>query len=267
MKLTRKSYNRRALTFGTLIFLSIALISTGFASWVMSTNANDQIEDGSIQMGTITDGSLKFKDLAITGDSIIKFDPAKNDSEGEIKWDEVNSENLSVTIGGSITPNKYLKEIIIDMPQDGIPAGVKAAATAGFITLPDCAKNNTYGEGDSQRTIYGVMINSVTTIPGTTDKYLNVNEDDDTVTDFTYTISFGWGEKFNGQNPSVYLDNEINPDTGKKYTADEKLDILMEFRTTIYPSLAGKTKEEIFSTTFDNSEEMKFVVNVTAVAA
>ena len=53
MKLTRKSYNRRIFTFGTLVFLSAALMSTGFATWIMSKDAS-QNQTGNVTMGTIT---------------------------------------------------------------------------------------------------------------------------------------------------------------------------------------------------------------------
>lgn len=35
-KLTRNSYKRKIILFGVIVFMSIALISTGFAAWVMS---------------------------------------------------------------------------------------------------------------------------------------------------------------------------------------------------------------------------------------
>lgn len=38
-KLTKNSYKRKVILFGVLLFMSIALISTGFAAWIMSTNA------------------------------------------------------------------------------------------------------------------------------------------------------------------------------------------------------------------------------------
>jgi hypothetical protein len=59
MKLTRKSYNRRVFSFGALVFLAIALMSTGFATWVMSTNA-EAGGSGNVNVGTITDGALSF---------------------------------------------------------------------------------------------------------------------------------------------------------------------------------------------------------------
>ena len=254
MKLTRKSYNRRVYTFGTLIFIAIALISTGFASWVMSTDKSDKIDGGSFEVGTITDGSLEFHDLGFEGDNVISFNPANGDINGEIKWDGTNDENLSVTIKGSITPVSSFKELNIQMENtdvaNKIPAGILAAVEKDYIVLPDCAQ------------IGGVTINTATTVPGSDTKYINVDSTDSTKLNFTYTISFAWGEAFNGMNPSVYLDTENNPSTSQPYTFAEKKAILMDFRTTVYPSLVGKTEQEIFTV----SEDLKFRVNITAVA-
>ena len=254
MKLTRKSYNRRVYTFGPLIFIAIALISTGFASWVMSTDKSDKIDGGSFEVGTITDGSLEFHDLGFEGDNVISFNPANGDIDGEIKWDGTNDENLSVTIKGSITPVSSFKELNIQMENtdvaNKIPAGILAAVEKDYIVLPACAQAG------------GVTINTATTVPGSDAKYINVDSTDSTKLNFTYTISFAWGEAFNGMNPSVYLDTENNPSTSQPYTFAEKKAILMDFRTTVYPSLAGKTEQEIFT----GSEDLKFRVNITAVA-
>ena len=38
-RLTRNSYKRKIILFAVFVFISIALISTGFAAWVMSNDA------------------------------------------------------------------------------------------------------------------------------------------------------------------------------------------------------------------------------------
>ena len=138
MKLTRKSYNRRVFTFGTLIFLSIALISTGFATWVMSTNAENGFTDG-VNVGTITDGQLAFvKDtngntITFTNDEKnFRFDAREDDKYGDIKTkvpasgETLKYENLKVQMTFTVGPVEYLDKVTVQMttvPAAIIPAG------------------------------------------------------------------------------------------------------------------------------------------------
>ena len=105
MKLTRKSYNRRMFALGALLFLSVGLVSTGFAAFVMSKGASTNI-DGNIQVGTITDGAVKIENVKFANNNdTILFEAAEGDNEGEVKWNEKEPtvfENLSVTITGDI---------------------------------------------------------------------------------------------------------------------------------------------------------------------
>ena len=55
----------------------------------------------------------------------------------------------------------------------------------------------------------------------------------------------------------------LNSDmSNPNYSFAEKKAILMDFRTTVYPSLADKSEQEIFN----GSEDLKFRVNITAIA-
>ena len=114
MKLTKKSYNRRMFALGALLFLSIGLVSTGFAAFVMSKGAQANI-DGNIQVGTITDGSVKIENVAFKdGNDKILFEAAKDDNDGEVKWDVTTPtvyENLSVTLTAEISPVTYVKDL------------------------------------------------------------------------------------------------------------------------------------------------------------
>ena len=59
-KLTRNSYKRKIILFGVFVFMSIALISTGFAAWVMSQNAKEEVS-GNVNVSTMTDASVSIK--------------------------------------------------------------------------------------------------------------------------------------------------------------------------------------------------------------
>ena len=136
MKLTRKSYNRRVFAFGAVMFLAIALISTGFATWIMSNDATHN-EDGTIEVGTITDGSIKFSDVRFTSThESFYFEPDVNDQDGDVQFNSgkdgnSKSENLTVTIAGTVTPLSYLDRITIKM--DGRAESLNAAAAASII--------------------------------------------------------------------------------------------------------------------------------------
>ena len=247
MKLTRKSYNRRVFTFGAIMFLAIALISTGFATWIMSNDATHN-EDGTIEVGTITDGSIKFSDVRFTSthDSFY-FEPDASDQDGDVQFrqdkdENSKSENLTVTIAGTVTPLSYLDRITIKM--DELPAGIQAAFAKDYIELPECHNNEVV-------------------IP---DEDLTKDTSADTVT-FEYDISFRWGEFFNNTNPSIFLDREDAKKTESgvtKYTFEEKRAILIDFRRTMFQLDAGMSDEEVM--VYNPTQAISYKVTLTAYA-
>lgn len=243
MKLTKKSYNRRMFALGALLFLSIGLVSTGFAAFVMSKGAKEN-ETGHIQVGTITDGAVKFENVKFKDNKdLILFEAAENDTNGEVKWDGTNHDILEVTLEGSVTPATYVQGVTIEL--NSTNAGIKAAADAGYIVLPSC-----YGEGNAQ---------TVTTTP---------NGSDPTKLDFSYTLTFGWGTKFGNENPSTYLDTFAGVDDGaggtRGYTYEEKKAILVDFKRTIYSLESTVPEEEVlgWSTVLDFEATLTVTANV-----
>ena len=257
MKLTKRSFNRRIYVFGILMFTGIASVSTGFAAWVMSKNVA-QNQEGAISVGTITDGSIEIKNLAFKDNNKnFLFEPAKNDIAGDIKWDGTVSESLSVTITGTVTPKQYLQELTIKM--NTLPTGIQAAINKKYLTAPTCYSNDTQIEVTAS------------------------GEKDAT---FSYTISFGWGDEFEKQNPSVNLDNRVKKDnqgnpildsnqqTIPYYTYAEKLAKLVDFKRTIYelplhdeakPDTKN-TDEEVMAYTPNAANTLKYSVVITAKA-
>lgn len=241
MKITKGHYNRKLLSFGVIIFLAIALISTGFAAWIMSSGAEENYDDGNLTVGTITESDLEFTkvELVSGSSSALLFEPAKDDNKGDIKWDGKNSENLSFTISTTISPIEYLDEVSIKM---NIPASVKAAHEAGYIVLPaaallaeDAAGLVIVGFDDKDAVVAtdhtGI---DVTAVKETNDKGVEVIK-------ITIKVSIAWGEQFKGENPSTYLDNTATNALGNKLTSDEKKAILYTFKRMVY----GKTDASV----------------------
>ena len=239
MKLTRKSYNRRMFALGALIFLSIGLVSTGFAAFVMSKGATNN-QDGHIQVGTITDGAVKFDEVKFKNDvDTIVFEAAENDNEGEVKWDGTNYENLSVTLEGSVSPATYVQGVTISITSTA--PGIEAAADAGYIVLPDCY--------DSAKPVELTTSGDVKT--------------------FSYTITFGWGAKFGNENPSTYLDtfagvkDDEDSDETRNYTYEEKKALLIDFKRKIYNDTTSSDAEILaLATVLDFKVELIVTANV-----
>lgn len=179
-KLTRNSYKRKIILFGVIVFMSIALISTGFAAWVMSQEKK-QSTSGNVTVGAVTEGNIEviLDELTVKD---FKFEPKESDTTGRVRNDSTNFESLTVTVTGTIKNTQFLKEATIKM---NVKDAVKQAETAGYIILPECANSE-------------VVL--TLTESGTNEKK------------FSYNITFKWGSKFGGENPGEYYDSAaFNP--------------------------------------------------------
>ena len=206
VKMTRKSYKRRKIILGVSLFSSVALVSTGFAAWVLASQAEAE-KTGNITVGTVSDSSIKISNVQFKddNDSFI-FEPKEEDTAGRVRNDGVNFENLSVTVTGEISPNTYVSSATIEME---VPEGITAAVEKYYLVLPDCA---------------------------TSAQPLTLNPKeapDQTVSTFEYTITFVWGSAFNGKNPGEYYDED---EAGKLVDDETMKSTLEDLKTCIYNS-------------------------------
>lgn len=209
VKMTRKSYKRRKIILGVSLFSSVALVSTGFAAWVLASQA-EATESGNITVGTVSDSSIKISNVQFKddNDSFI-FEPKEEDTAGRVRNDGVNFENLSVTVTGEISPNTYVSSATSATIEMEVPEGITAAIGKNYLVLPTCA-----------------------TSPQTLT--LNPKEaPDQTVSTFEYTITFEWGSAFNGKNPGEYYDED---EAGKLVDDETMKSTLEDLKTCIYNS-------------------------------
>lgn len=202
-KITRKHYNRKLIMGGLMAFASIALISTGFAAFVLSTNAEHKV-DGNVNVGTVTKASLKIEPVELSSTSIL-FEPTKDDKSGRVRNDDKNFECLSINISGEIQNSQYLAEkgftIKLELPQK-----FQQAITDGYIVAPECA---------------GKEVAISTSNHGTKPN----------VKTFSYDVVFTWGTKFNGMNPGLYYDTDPK---GTTISDEEMTTTLENFRKAAY---------------------------------
>lgn len=198
-KLTRNSYKRKVILFGVILFVSIALISTGFAAWIMSTNASEEAP-GNVTVGQVTDSQLKIENLKIDK-NVFAFEPLDTDLTGRVRYDGTNKQSLTIKVTGTVQPTQYLGELKISLE---VPEGVKKAAEQKYIVLPEAATT-------------GYVVTDV-------DKNTNTYA-------ISYEITFEWGEKFGGQNPGIYYDEDAE---GLKVSDADVKKELENLRAVIY---------------------------------
>ena len=237
-RLTRNSYKRKIIMFGLFVFVSVALISTGFAAWVMSTNAQVD-QSGNVNVGLVEDSSLKIELTNTTSleNFTFYFEPAEGDNTGRVRLDSEHPElheQLTYTITGKITNYSILSKLTIDML---LPDSIKQAVTLGYIVLPDCA-------------------NATEEIP--------VNPADGT---FEYTLEFKWGATFGNMNPSKYYDDDATGKLVDANTVKTNLENLRACAYGYYDALTadGADRDAVIEDN-EGKEMPKFTVTIIAYA-
>lgn len=235
-KITRNSYKRKIIMFGIMLFVSIALISTGFAAWVLSTQAKKD-GSGNVTVGSVTDASFEitFDKISDQYGNIIdkedelnfSFEPTKGDETGRVRWDGNNCENLVLIFEGTVTNYQYLGTFNVEM---SINDDIQKLATDKYIILPSCG---TTGGKDIYSTVPGASVE-------TGEGIIEFSPQGDGTAKFKYTIAFGWGEKFGNVNPSLYYD-----DAGSSVD-DAEVKVTLE----AFYALMDTTKNHKFTITF-----------------
>ena len=210
------------------------------------------------------------------GKDFVCFGPQENDTVPDIRYrdpkegEKDDKEVLIATVTGTIKNFDRLEKFNVT-----IKISDKALTAAGYEwteTGEGSSKSRTYTYSAEKAYIalpgYAVDTDgrflplpsdtSKTTAPKTISAEdsmftagANANEKN-----FTFDVTFGWGEKFKGYNPGRYLDREETDKPDKTYTEDEKLQIMTELRSRFTKDGA----EEV------DAENLKFVVTVEAVS-
>ena len=285
-KLTRNSYKRKVILFGVLIFISIALISTGFAAWVMSTNSKKDVDPGNISVGTVTDSSLTFNEVLISNQDIY-FEPAAGDYSGRVRLgsgEGVHAESLKTTVTGNVTPKAYLGQLKVYLV---VTEGVYDAltGTSKYITL-ETANGAKMSTEDLQKLLVVGTMNagkieySSAALEGKglvlyssnqpdsvfSSANYSVNTSDPDKVSFTINVNFGWGETFGGVNPSKYYD-EV--EAGQAITDNMVKKTLEDFRAELYGykaelDLAAGNRDSVITAHAGDKLQFQVVLSATA---
>lgn len=223
MRKELKSKSRRKwLIGGSLAFASVALLTTGFATWVIGTQQTSG--DGKVNIGvdTAKDNSVELTFSLDDTDSKIFVSEAVGDTNPNLKIERGESEadtepdwtikikDLNVVVGQtfyeSLAGKQDLK-IVFELQKDVTAAEDKnlvAKDTGDKVGVRTGSSWN-----DNWNYIKLAKSEFKVTLPGTypaDGKIYDINDTPD-----NKTFSFTWGSYFNGDAPSkFYQDNEKN---------------------------------------------------------
>lgn len=265
---TKKSGQRKAFAVGIAAFASVCLIATGFAAWVISAKAEKK-ETGNVNIGKVSSADVKIEveqedknnTGVLTTEHGFSFNPDANDTSGRVRYDGNNGEKRKLHLNGTVGPQRFVTSFKIRLDitsgndEDGNPIKdikankrFKAAETAGYIVLPTCF--------DNDFELYNTA--AYTKDPST---------DNNAKATFKYDIVFSWGDKFGGQNPGRYYDEN---ETGKKVSDADVSKTLNEFYNALMgvdsTAASGDTTASENQTTVQDGQ-LKFLVTLTADTA
>lgn len=236
-KLTRKSYKRKKVAFAAVVLGGVALVSSGFAAFVLSAGA-EQKNPGNLEVGKIINGSLQMnvysynsaaenhKGAPIEKDKDLT-EYFRFDADGKDKKD--NTDGNGTKPGATKVSNRvyYKKEgdrlpetleqtfvVEITSSADSLASfnvkmtfdkNLSTAETAGFITLPACAETSGVTMTSSGES------NNWTAPTGLRNDTCAVNKvklaEGSYKWTFEYKVKFAWGARFNNTNPCYFFDN------------------------------------------------------------
>lgn len=210
-KITRRSYKRNKITYGVALFTGIALVSTGFAAFVISS-ATKQSSSGNLDVGITKNNVLKITNTTDSSQTSFCFEPVKSTAENDycIKPLGTESEKLSVVLTGKIKNASRFKKLTFKMDSH---AGADRAISDNYIAAPECYNN--------EFTLYEKDNPSKPLVTKSEEDGVKL-EDDGSYT-FKYTVSFSWGDKFKKTNPAIYYTEQLNTKS-----EDEKADFLSQ---------------------------------------
>lgn len=207
--------------------LLAALMCTGAVTTgtVMCIVVADSASDsyGNIAIEYVAGGSLRIENLKLNGGDAsegadIVFDSLAGDEDGRIRWDGTGGENLTAEVSGRLINAAKLSELSFFVV---LPQGVIEAARAGYV---DVSAYYDFECGVPRETDIDYAPSDIVT-----------GSDGVSWLDFSFEISLGWGERFRGDNPSVYYDKvyfgedgAVDRDAGAYVTDAEMMETLNE---------------------------------------
>lgn len=163
-----KSKLSKIILGASISFGVVSVVTVASAAFVVTGGNTTGTVTPSISVGDVTDNRLELEVQLNSENSTIKLDGKRDDTTGIWHWDGTNAEDLTVAVNITVTGNPDLWTGITVEASGGL-------ITGEYITLVTTEISKDTGAG---------AVNTIT------------NE----------TITFDWGDKFGGDNPTEYFD-------------------------------------------------------------
>lgn len=192
---------KRTITIAISLLACIALLGVGFASWIITNDAGDEA-NGNVQVDTVTNDSIELLNASATD---VVFGP-KSGQTGWLSTAGTKTEQLTTTVTVKVSKADYyvngtdgdtklkglkVKLAVVDKASDGFAAALAAGyvAAAPYASEAMFTLNTELAEGK-----FTAAVDSENVI-------------------LTFQITFAWGTKFNGTNPSAFYNTKTATDT------------------------------------------------------
>ena len=168
-----KSKLSKIILGASISFGVVSVVTVASAAFVVTGGNTTGTVTPSVDVGEVTDKRLSMTVKLSESNKTLKLDAKSGDNSGSWQWDTVNAEDLTVAVDITVTGDPDLW------------TGITVEATGGLITGEYITlETTTISKGSPSNTGAGA-VNRLT----------------------DETITFKWGEKFGGQNPTEYFDD------------------------------------------------------------
>lgn len=167
-----KSKLSKIILGASISFGVVSVVTVASAAFVVTGGKTDGSITPSINVGEVTDKRLSMTVKLSSGDQTLKLDANSGDNSGSWQWDSVNAEDLTVDVDITVTGDPDLW------------SGITVEASGGLITGEYITLVTTKINKDSPSNTGAGAVNKLT----------------------NQTITFDWGDKFGGLNPTEYFD-------------------------------------------------------------
>ena len=245
----KKKTRSKMIAASIAILSSAAVVSTGFAAWVISGGDNKQA-GGTIKADLVSSSLHTITGLTATQtitygglaeanqDKTITKDDVWLENDGletllaafSFKVENVQSEDLD-------KPTNVFKTITLTETNPTATTSYTAMATSGYVATLDSYKMETIIYTEKQPDLYNTDHTSHTGM------YLvkgNAEEKATTTINFTLYIVFGWGTNFGSMNPWNFYNSQKNVSKENKDSAQTALNTLHNMDATLQVKIETK---------------------------